>query len=595
MNRAPFIVIEPMSANLPLDRSPDIPAFDRHFFDGRERFTRIGSGSIGGKAKGLALMRESLVAHFDRAPINGVDVEIPALSVLATDVFDQFMIDNNLSDIALSDASDDHIAQAFQRADLPAQIVGDLRAMISQVHSPLAVRSSSHLEDAMYQPFASVYTTKMIPNNQFDVDTRFRRLVEAIKFVYASTFFANAKNYMLATEHTTHDEHMAVVIQEIVGRRHDDRFYPHISGVARSYNFYPSGHARPEDGVVDLALGLGKAIVDEGQAWAYSPRFPRANPPYNSINDLLKHTQTRFWAVNMGAPPPYDPIRETEYLQRFTLIDAEGDGVLASLISSYDAANDRIEPGLSARGPRILTFAPILQLDEVLLNDAVLAMLHVCEKTLGLPVEVEFAMTLGSHIHGPARLGFLQVRPMVVSEETIELSADELWSEDALVSSENVLGNGTLDGICDIVYVKSDAFSVLTTRVIAGEIEQLNRKLLEQGRAYVLIGFGRWGSSDPSLGIPVNFGQIAGAKVIIEATLPEILVTLSQGSHFFHNITSFRIPYFSVPPTAQKGINWEWLAHQNVVDETEHVRWVRTEQPLRIKVDGRTGRGVIRS
>lgn len=582
-----------MDYSNPNHAPPEIPAFDRHFFDGRERFTRIGLGSIGGKAKGLALMRDSLAAHFERSPIRGVTVDIPALSVLATDVFDQFIADNHLSDIALSNEPDDHIAKAFQRADLPAQVVGDLRAMIAQVHSPLAIRSSSHLEDAMYQPFASVYTTKMIPNNQFDTDTRFRRLVEAIKFVYASTFFSNAKNYMLATDHTTLDEHMAVVIQEIVGKRHDDRFYPHISGVARSYNFYPVGHARPEDGVVDLALGLGKAIVDEGQAWTYSPRFPNASPPYNSATDLLKHSQTRFWGVNMGTPPAYDPIREAEYLRRFTLADAERDGVLRSLVSSYNAQDDRIEPGLSARGPRILTFAPILQLDEVRLNDAILAMLGVCEETLKLPVEVEFAMTLGQRRDEPARLGFLQVRPMVVTEETVDLDPEAFTADNAFVAAENVLGNGVLDDVADIVYVKRETFSVMQTRVIAGEIEILNRMLLEHKRPYLLIGFGRWGSSDPSLGIPVNFGQIAGARVVVESTLPDMLVTLSQGSHFFHNITSFRILYFSVPSTSERGIDWDWLGRQPVTHETEHARWVTTEHPLRIRVDGRTGRGVI--
>lgn len=569
-----------------------IPAFDRHFFDGRERFTRIGSGSIGGKAKGMAMIRDALAKRFSRDSIHGVTVDIPALTVLGTDVFDQFLEENHLHDIAFSREPDDHIAQAFQRGELPAQVVGDLRALIAQVHSPLAIRSSSHLEDAMYQPFASVYTTKMIPNNQFDVDTRARRLSEAIKFVYASTFFANAKNYMLATEYTTADEHMAVVIQEIVGRRHDDRFYPHISGVARSFNYYPTGHAHPEDGVVDLALGLGKSIVDDGQAWSYCPRFPAANPPFNSLRDLLKHSQTKFWAVNMGPPPPYDPIRETEYLQRFTLGDAEVDGILPQLVSTYDAANDRIDPGCGAKGPRILTFAPILQLQDVPLNEAVMALLQVCEHETGVPVEIEFAVTLGRH--SPSRLGLLQVRPMVVSQDTVDLDAAEMTSAENIVASDQVLGNGELVTIQDIVYVKPADFSILRTRVIAQQIEEFNRAILQEGRTYLLIGFGRWGSSDPSLGIPVNFGQISGARVIVESTLPDMLVTLSQGSHFFHNITSFRILYFSVPPTAGHDIDWAWLDRQTTTRETEHLRRVRTDKPLTIRVDGRSGRGIIR-
>ncbi|MEW5874748.1 MAG: PEP/pyruvate-binding domain-containing protein [Candidatus Zixiibacteriota bacterium] len=570
-----------------------IPAFDRHFFDGRERMTRIGTGSIGGKAKGMALMRDRIHAHFAESPIPGLAIDIPSLAVLGTDVFDQFIAENNLLDIAHSTRRDDEIAKAFQQAELPAQVVGDLRALIAQVHTPLAVRSSSHLEDAMYQPFASVYTTKMIPNNQFDTDTRFRRLVEAIKYVYASTFFGNAKNYMLATEYTTSDEHMAVVIQEIVGQRHEDRFYPHIAGVARSYNYYPTGNARPEDGVVDLALGLGRTIVDEGLAWTYSPRFPRAKPPYNSPADLLKNSQTRFWAVNMGAPPPYDPIRDTEYLKRSSIGDAERDGVLGMLCSTYNAGDDRIEPGMRGSGPRVLDFAPILDYEEIPLNQALITLLRLCEDTLSVPVEIEFAVTLPSRGITNAQLGFLQVRPMVVSSEAVEVTAIELNGADVIAATENALGNGELDTLTDIVYVDPAHFSALRTRVIAGEIEVLNRALLSAGRPYVLIGFGRWGSSDPSLGIPVNFGQISGAKVIIESTLPEMLVTLSQGSHFFHNITSFRIMYFSVAEGGGRNIDWSWLNKQTVVQATEHARWVRTEKPLVVRVDGRRGWGVI--
>lgn len=594
---APYLLVSaaaslsmyPKAKNLSIQT---VPEFDRHFFDGRERFTRIGTGSIGGKARGLAIMRDRLTAHFAENSVPRVSVDVPALTVLTTDVFDEFIEHNNLREIAFSDEHDDHIAQAFQRAELPPQVVGDLRALIAQVHTPLAVRSSSHLEDAMYQPFASVYTTKMIPNNQFDTDTRFRRLAEAVKFVYASTFFGNAKNYMLATEYTADDEHMAVVIQEIVGHRHNDRYYPHISGVARSYNFYPTGNSHPEDGVVELALGLGKSIVDDGRAWTFSPRFPSANPPYNSLRDLLKHSQTQFWAVNMGPPPPYDPIRETEYLQRFTLHNAEADGVLPLLASTYDAANDRIDPGCGANGPRILTFAPILQLNDIPLNEAITRMLRVCEDTLGVPVEIEFAVTIERQ--RTARLGFLQVRPMVVSSETIDLESWELDDASNVVASESVLGNGSLDEVQDILYVKPQTFSAMRSRVVALEIEQLNRAILQAGRPYLLIGFGRWGSTDPSLGIPVNFGQISGAKVIVESTLPDMLVTLSQGSHFFHNITSFRILYFSVTSRNGRDIDWNWLDRQRVMQETPHARWVVADKPLSIRVDGRSGRGIIR-
>lgn len=572
-----------------------VPQFDRHFFDGTQRFTRIGMGSIGGKAQGMAYVRDALAAaeclHADMRLV----VEIPTLTVIATDIFEQFLELNNLYEIAYSDLPDYRIAYAFQQADLPAQLVGDLRALVTQVHTPLAVRSSSYLEDAMFQPFASVYTTKIIPNNQADTDTRFRRLVEAVKFVYASTFFQDAKNYIQATDHVTADERMAVIIQEVVGQRHGDRFYPHIAGVARSYNFYAFGSAVPTDGVVDLALGLGRAIVDEGTGWSYSPAYPAVGPPFNSLQDMMKETQTQFWAVHMGAPPPYDPIRDTEYMVKHGLEVAESDGVLDWLVSTYDPANERLKWGLGAPGPRVLNFSPILELEQVPLNNALKNLIGICQERAGSDVEIEFAVTLGKSSGEPSRLGFLQVRPMVVSRDTVELSDADWTADDLLLNSENVLGNNEIDDLCDIVYVKPGQFSTTKTWLIATQVEALNRKILAAGRRYVLIGFGRWGTTDPLRGIPVNFGQISGAKVIVEATLPGMFFNFSQGSHFFHNMTSFRILYLFVSEEQERQIDWNWLEQQRVEQETEYLKWVVAEQPLRVKVDGRSGRGVIRT
>jgi hypothetical protein len=338
--------------------------FDRHFFTSEQQFTYIGSGSLGGKAQGLAYLKETLEEGTAARYLPDIVVGIPTLTVIAADHFDLFLENNDLYDVALSGARDDVIARAFQKAELPPQLVGDLRALVAQVHTPLAIRSSSMLEDAMFEPFASVYKTKMIPNNQHDVDTRFTKLVEAIKYVYASTFFGNARSYMAATTHTTADEKMAVIIQEVVGALNNKRFYPHISGVARSHNFYPIGSARPEDGIIDLALGLGKIIVDEGIAWSYSPASPQANPPYNSVKDLLKQTQKEFWAINMGTPPAYDPIREAEYMSKYDLMDAEQDGTLHFTASTYSVQDDRIVYGVRERGPRVLDFAQILKLAQ---------------------------------------------------------------------------------------------------------------------------------------------------------------------------------------------------------------------------------------
>jgi hypothetical protein len=339
-------------------REPDFPAFDRSFFESDSAFTKIGDGAVGGKAHGLAVAHQLLQRHFPEGGTDEIAINVPRFTVIGTDVFDAFIERNNLHDIAFSDEPDERIAHAFQKADLPVEHVGDLRALIEGVRTPLAVRSSSLLEDALAHPFAGVYETKMTPNNQPDVATRFRKLSEAIKFVYASAFFRQAKNYIRTTERTTHDEKMAVIIQEVVGRRYDTRFYPELSGVCRSYNFYPVGRVKPEDGVVNLALGLGKAIVDGGVTWVYSPQRPKAPPPFGSVRDLLRNTQTKFWAVNMAGPPAFDPIAEAEYLSHLELGDADYDGALSQLASTYNAQSDRLSPGVGPPGPRALNFAP---------------------------------------------------------------------------------------------------------------------------------------------------------------------------------------------------------------------------------------------
>jgi hypothetical protein len=573
--------------------SLDLIPFDRHFFTGKEKFTLIGKKSLGGKAHGLARMHKILETQIGPQFSPEIQVVIPTLTVIATDFFDLFMKENNLHELAFSSLRDDLIAQAFQKAELPAQLVGDLRALIGQAHTPLAVRSSSMLEDAMFEPFASVYATKMIPNNQLDLDARFRKLAEAIKYVYASTFFRDAKNYMQATKHTTADEKMAVIIQEVIGTRHGDRFYPDISGVARSYNFYPLGHAKPSDGVIDLALGLGKIIVDDGIGWSYSPAYPQANPPYILISELLEQSQTEFWAIHMGEALEYNPIKETEYMLKFNLEDAERDGTLRFIASTYRPHDDKIVFGIAENGPRLIDFAPILKFDLIPLNKMLQALLKTCEDALDRMVEVEFALTLDEKHGSPARFGFLQVRPMVVSEAKVDVSLIELTADKVVVASESAMGNGVLDNILDVVYVKPEKFSPNQTQIIAAQLEELNSKLVASQEPYLLIGFGRWGSSDPQGGIPVNFGQICGARAIVEATLPEMNFMLSQGSHFFHNITSFRVFYFSVPHWDKYTIDWNWLGEQKVATETAFICHVKLSTPLKIKVDGTASRGVI--
>ena len=575
----------------------DLPAFDRHFWDGTFRFTRIGTGALGGKASGLAFAKDLLAETIDASPFPDIDVNVPTMAVITTDCFDEFIARNRLGELRVEELPDDHIGHAFQQADLPVELLGDLRALIAQVKTPLAVRSSSLLEDALDRPFAGVYGTKMIPNNQFDQDTRFRRLTEAIKFVYASTYFREARDYIKTTGHDPNEEKMAVILQEVVGERHGDRFYPDVSGVARSYNFYPAGPARPEEGVASLALGLGKTIVDGGMAWTFSPAYPKKPPPFGSVQELLRGTQTEFWAVNMGKPPAYDPVSETEYLVRAGLKDAEADDVLRFLASTFDPARDRVVPGLGASGPRILDFAPLLVWEQFPLNSLIRALLKASEEAVGANVEIEFAVTIHTGRDEPprARLGFLQVRPMVVSEQSVDVSVEDLSDPRAIIASDAVMGNGITDDIHDIVFVRPERFSPMQTPVIAQQLELINRQLSDQHQPFLLIGFGRWGSSHPSLGIPVVWSQISGARVIVEATLPEMNVELSQGSHFFHNLSSFRASYFMVRHDGRFAIDWQWLNRQPIVQETEFVRHVRSVGALTVRVDGRAGRGVILS
>ena len=574
-----------------------LPRFDRASFDGCGPATRIGVGPVGGKAAGLIRIHDTITTAF---PASGAfEVSIPTMSVITTEHFDRFLEENSLEEEALSRESDDAIARAFQRGRLPAEIVGDLRALANGIHAPLAVRSSSLLEDALGRPFAGVYATKMIPNNELEPDARFRKLDSAVKLVWASTYFGGARSYRDSIDVPLRRERMAVLLQEVVGRRHGDRYYPDISGVARSYGFYRFGSARPEDGIALLALGLGKTIVDGGICWTYSPAHPAAPAPFASPADLLEATQTEFWAVNMGKPPAYDPARETEYLVKGSLAEADEDGTLRLTGSTWSAASDRLVPGTGVAGPRVVNFAPLLVHEQYPLNAVLKGLLSACEKAEGGPVEIEFAATLDPRREPPVRVGLVQVRPMVVSTELVRVTGEDRPGWKVFLSSEQVLGNGIVENIGDIVYVVPSRFDPARSRQIAAEVRASNRALLAEGRPYVLVGFGRWGSADPWLGIPVAWGDVAGAKVLVEAPRPERSIEMSQGSHFFHNISSFGVSYFSFPPGGSGTLDWKWLEGRAMADaadaaaEGPYVRHVRLAAPLRVEVDGRLGRGII--
>ncbi len=562
--------------------------FGRSFLDPKTPLTRIGRGEIGGKAHGLAQVREKLFKDMNSNRYSEIKVDIPPLAVLCTGIFQRFMQENELYDLALSNASDDEIARGFQRAELPFEALGDLRALINQAHTPLAIRSSSLLEDARHEPFAGVYVTKMIPNNSQDPDLRFRRLMEAIKTVYASTYFQTAKDYRAATRHGDDEEHMAVIIHELAGKRHHNRFYPELSGVARSLNHYPMNPAKPEEGVVNLALGLGKTIVDGGRCWSYSPAHPKVQPPYGSVEQLVKETQTEYWAVNMGEAPTYDPIRETEFLILENLTSADRDGSLRYLASTYSPISGRLTVGTGFDGPRALTFAPLLVLDQIPFNTLIKDLLAVCEDQLGGPVEIELAMTFNPH-----RLAFVQVRSMEALGSGVSVAVEEMQGDDVLVACEHSLGNGVDETITDIIYTRPDRFDLRHTAQIVPELEKMNHHLLESSRRYLLIVLGRLGTTDHWLGIPINWGKISMAKAVVEATSEKARVELSQGSHYFHNIISLGVKYFNLSLNSQYEVDWEWLARQPAENETDFLRQIHLPSPLTIKVDGRTSRGVI--
>jgi hypothetical protein len=448
------------------------------------------------------------------------------------------------------------------------------------------------LEDATYQPFAGVYSTKMIPNNQPDADSRFRRLIEAVRFVYASTFFKEARGDMAAAGAQPNDEKMAVIIQEVVGHRFDERFYPTVSGVARSYNYYSTKPAQPEDGVIELALGLGKTIVDGEASWSYSPSHPKVNPPC-TMQELLRNSQTRFWAVGMGKSPAYDPVNEAEYLVHCDLSSAEYDGSLEITASTFDSQSDRLVPGIGRAGARVISFAPILNYGELPLNELIVTLLKACERELETEVEMEFAVSIDPLKRAEPKFGFLQVRPIVVSRDEVDLNESDLTDERALVSSDRAMGHGIESSIADIVYIKPAVFDKAQTRSIARQIGQINLSLRKAGRQYVLVSFGRLGSSDSWLGVPVDWGEISEARVLVESTLENMNVELSQGSHFFHNMTSRGLLYLTARHDRDPSIRWDLIEALPAVQETEYVRHVRLDGRCVVKVDGRKGRGVI--
>jgi CheY-like chemotaxis protein len=572
-----------------------IADFSPHTFDPQlSFFARIGGGSLGGKARGLAFIRYLLNFHHVRNRFAGTRVTVPSAVVLATDCFDHFLARNALLDFALECEDQQEIERRFEAGTLPDEVMHALVAFLDGVHWPLAVRSSSLLEDSQYQPFTGVYDTFMLPNNHLSVAERLDPLVSAIKRVYASTFSPRAKAYLHATPYRLEEEKMAVVLQRVVGSAHANRFYPEFSGVARSYNFYPPPSLHAEDGVAAVALGLGRTVVEGERCLSFCPRDPRHIIQFSSVEDILANSQTGFWALELdGRADPVDPstaMRET----RFGLEVAERDGTLASLGSTYVAENQAIYDGLSRSGVKLVTFAPVLKHGVFPLAEILSLLLEIGARGMNRPAEIEFAARLSDVPDEPHEFGLLQMRPLVLAREGESPDTSEPRVESLICRSPRVLGNGRVHGLRDLVVVDFHRFDRAQSRVAAAEVARLNHLLAAEGRPYVLIGVGRWGSKDPWLGIPVTWDQISRARVIVESGFRDFRVIPSQGSHFFQNLTSFEVGYFTVNEEAGEGhVDWSWIAEQPAESELRFVRHLRFDQPMIVKMNGRKQEGII--
>jgi len=556
---------------------------------------KIGAGSIGGKGRGLAFIDRILAAFFDAGQFVDVDISIPPTVLVGTDLFEEFLMKNELQKFAIEEKhTDDEITKKFVESELPDELQKNLRDLIRQMSAPIAVRSSSLLEDTLYQPFAGIFITQMLPNNESGEEERLEKLESAIKLVYASTFFKQARSYIENTAHRIEDEKMAVVIQEVIGKRHGNRYYPDFSGVARSYNYYPFGGAKPEDGTVSLALGLGKSIVDGGAAIRYTPAYPGVLPQFANMQDMLSNSQKEFWAINLEDCTHGTTDKEDQFLVKLGMEDAEADGVLDFMASTYSWDNDQMYDGIGRPGPRAITFAHILKNEVFPLSRMLIMLLKLCEQAMGCPIEIEFAVNLDSERALPARFGFLQMRPIVDKDELVEIRFEDYAKNSMLCCSDSVLGNGITKNVKDIIFVRPEKFDAAKTPQMADEVGKLNLKLKEQGKPYILVGPGRWGSTESWLGIPVKWGQMDYAKVVVEASLETMNPDPSQGSHFFQNITSLRIGYFTVPlQNEEKFMDWDWLQQQKAETETEYVKHISLDSPVRVIIDGRKGVGII--
>ena len=569
-----------------------VAVYQKDRFDEYSNFARIGDGSLGGKGRGLAFIG-AMVKRYPKLESDNFAVNIPKTVVICTDIFDEFMETNELYPVALGDADDETILRYFLRASLPSRLIEDLMAFFDVVKSPIAVRSSSLLEDSHYQPFAGIYSTYMVPKIEEKYDM-LRTVSDAIKAVYASVFYKDSKAYMTATSNLIDQEKMAIVLQEVVGSRYNDHFYPTMSGVARSLNFYPIGNEKAEDGIANIALGLGKYIVDGGQTLRFSPRHPHSILQMSTMDFALRETQTRFYALDLKNMAEAFSVDDAFNLVKLGLKEADAEGSLKYIVSTYDPYDQIIRDGYYPGGRKILSFVNILQHDVFPLADTLDQILRIGQQEMGRPVEIEFAVNMDPSDHTRATFYLLQIRPIVDNKEIMDEDLSLVKNEETILSSTSVLGHGIVGDVQDIIYMKTGAFNSSNNQLIAYEIEKMNRSFTDQEKGYVLVGPGRWGSSDSWLGIPVKWPHISNARVIVECGLENYRVDPSQGTHFFQNLTSFGVGYFTVNPF--KGDGWfdeAFLNAQPAVEETEYLRHVRFDAPITIKMDGKKSLGVV--
>jgi CheY-like chemotaxis protein len=570
-----------------------IAEFDRHLYDEYVGFSRIGEGSIGGKARGLAFFNSFLNKSEFFSKFHDIRIAIPHTVVLSTEVFEEFMQENCLYALAVSGISDEEILKAFVNARLPEHIYQDLGTIILQANNPIAIRSSSKLEDSYYQPFAGIYNTYMIPVVPVKA-LAIRMLENAIKCVYASVFFKASKAYAMATSNLIDEEKMGIIIQEVCGRQYGERFYPIVSGVARSINFYPINPEKVHDGIATIAFGLGKLIAEGGTGLRFSPKHPHRIIQLSNPDLALKSTQKCFYAMDMNpdrfVPSPDDKIN----LLKLDIQDAIPDGTLNLAASVYDHENNMIRDGFDYPGRKIITFSNMLAHGSYPLAEILDNLLQLGQQAMNKPVEIEFAIDANKAGSKLETFNLLQIRPIVVNEQSINFRINHIIPEEVIIYSEKALGNGIYNNIRDIVYVKPDLFKPAKSMDIAQELEKINDSLVREQRQYVLIGPGRWGSTDPWLGIPIKWAHISAARIIVESGLEHFRVDPSQGTHFFHNLTTFGVGYLTINPYMKDGIyNVAFLNNQQAENETCFFRHIRFEKPMKIEVDGRTNKAVV--